>query len=113
MAWTPDHTRINGSLGEHKALARAAWRACREAEPLPRAWIDRLWANALEAVAVADQPVIQARMFRRSELLMKLLTDQARWPRTREDVLQPSSPRPKLHGGLRPRWDQLARRGSK
>ena len=42
---TPDHRRISGGLDQHKALARAAWRTAREAQPLPMALIDRLWTD--------------------------------------------------------------------
>jgi hypothetical protein len=77
----PDHRRVDGgAVGRHKSLAHAAWRACREAEPLPMALIDRLWTDTLSAAALASPPVA-ARMFRRSETLYGLLLDQQRWPR--------------------------------
>jgi hypothetical protein len=112
MARTPDYSRVNGDLRQHKNLAHAAWRSAREAQPIPAAHCDRLWCDALTAVAIAE-PAIGARMLRRVETTFRLLLDMQRWPRSHEDVPPPSSPRPKMRMGPRPHWDQLARRGSK
>jgi hypothetical protein len=76
----PDHRRISGGRDQNKALARAAWRSAREAQPIPLAIVDRLWADTLAAVALAE-PAIAARMFRRSETAFRLLLDMQRWPR--------------------------------
>jgi hypothetical protein len=65
---TPDHRRVTGGTDQHKALARAAWRSAREAQPIPVALLDRLWVDALSAASLASPPVA-ARMFRRSETL--------------------------------------------
>jgi hypothetical protein len=78
---TPDHTRVDGTaVGRHKDMARAAWRSARECQPIPLAIVDRLWADTLSATALAE-PAIAARMFRRSETLLRLLLDWQKWPR--------------------------------
>jgi hypothetical protein len=108
----PDHTKVEvGAVGRHKSLAWRAWRTAREAQPLPLALLDRLWADTLAATALAP-PMTAARMFRRSETLMRLLLDQQRWPR---EALPPpaADPRPKLHKGRHPHWDRTERWGPK
>jgi hypothetical protein len=80
LARTPDFQRVTGDPGRHKELARAAYRAARAAAPIPPTLIDRLWANALLAAEIAP-PVVAARMYRRSETLLRLLVDQHNWKR--------------------------------
>jgi hypothetical protein len=80
LARAPDYRRVIGDTTRHKALARAAYKAARAAEPIPSTLIDRLWTNALLAAEIAP-PVVAARMFRRSETLYRLLLDQHRWKR--------------------------------
>jgi hypothetical protein len=77
---TPDHRRADGSVDQHKNLARAAWRTARQAQPIPLALVDRLWHDTLLATSIAAPPVA-ARMFRRSETAFRLLLDMQRWPR--------------------------------
>jgi hypothetical protein len=77
----PDFQRISGDASRHKALARRAYKAAREAEPIPSAIVDRLWLNTLRAVELAP-PTAQAKMWRRHETLCVLLLDQHRWPRS-------------------------------
>jgi hypothetical protein len=77
----PDFQRVTGDAARHRALARAAYKAARAAEPLPATLIDRLWTNALLAAEIAP-PVVAARMYRRSETLLRLLVDQHRWRRS-------------------------------
>jgi hypothetical protein len=108
-----DHRRVDGgAIGKHKSLAHAAWKAARAAEALPVAWIDKLWAGTLAAVAIAEQPAIQAKMLRRSEVLMRLLIDQAAWPRSREDMPPAADLRPKMHMGRHAAWDMIRRRSA-
>jgi hypothetical protein len=71
---------VNGDAARHRALARAAYKAARQAAPIPPTLIDRLWTNALLAAEIAP-PVVAARMFRRSETLLRLLVDQHHWKR--------------------------------
>jgi hypothetical protein len=76
----PDFQRVTGDAARHRAPARAAYKAARQAAPIPPTLIDRLWTNALLAAEIAP-PVVAARMFRRSETLLRLLVDQHKWPR--------------------------------
>jgi hypothetical protein len=76
----PDFQRILGDAARHKALAHRAYKAARAAEPIPTAILDRLWLDALQSAAIAP-PVVAARMFRRSETLLRLLVDQHNWKR--------------------------------
>jgi hypothetical protein len=81
LARAPDFQRICGDAARHKALARRAYKAAREAEPIPSTLIDRLWTNALLAAEIAP-PAVGAKMYRRAEVLYRLLLDQHNWPRT-------------------------------
>jgi hypothetical protein len=76
----PDFRRVDGNAEAHKRLAHSAYKACRAAQPLPIAYVDRLWAGTLSATAAAPPPVA-AKMYRRSETLLKLLVDWHHWPR--------------------------------
>jgi hypothetical protein len=76
----PDFRNTLGDTVHHKKLAREAYRACRAVQPLPVAFVDRLWAGTLAATAAAPAPV-QAKMYRRAETLLRLLSDWHRWPR--------------------------------
>jgi hypothetical protein len=80
LARAPDFQRVKSDATEHKRLARLAWQAARQAQPLPIAYVDRLWAGTLAATEAAP-PQVQARMYRRAETLLKLLVDWHRWPR--------------------------------
>jgi hypothetical protein len=77
----PDFQRVLGDANRHKALARAAYRAARAAEPIPMAILDRLWVHALQSAEFAP-PAVGAKMYRRAEVLYRLLLDQHRWPRS-------------------------------
>ena len=80
---TPDYRKVDAaSLNKHKSLAWKSWRVCRESGPLPPAWADALWVNALEAVAHAEQPAVRAKLLRRTEVVFKLLCDMQRWQRS-------------------------------
>jgi hypothetical protein len=76
----PDFANVRGDTLHHKKLARDAYRACRAVQPLPLAYVDKIWAETLTATATAPPPVA-AKMLRRSETLMRLLIDWHRWPR--------------------------------
>jgi hypothetical protein len=76
----PNFQRILGDAARHKALAHRAYKSARQAAPIPPTLIDRLWTNALLAAEIAP-PVVAARMFRRSETLLRLLVDQHNWKR--------------------------------
>jgi hypothetical protein len=71
---------VTSDAVRHKKLAHDAYRACRAAQPLPIAYVDRLWAGTLAATATAPPPVA-AKMLRRSETLMRLLIDWHNWKR--------------------------------
>jgi hypothetical protein len=77
----PNFQRILGDAARHRALARAAYKAARNAAPIPPTLIDRLWTNALLAAEIAP-PAVAMRMYRRVEVLYRLLIDQHRWPRS-------------------------------
>jgi hypothetical protein len=77
----PDFKRVSGDAARHKALAHRAYKAAREAEPIPPAIIDRLWVHALQSAEIAP-PAVAARMYRRSETLLRLLIDQHGWRRS-------------------------------
>ena len=53
LARAPDFQRICGDAARHKALAHRAYKAAREAEPIPSAIVDRLWLNTLRATELA------------------------------------------------------------
>jgi hypothetical protein len=77
----PDFRRVNGAdIARHKSLARNAYLAARAAQPLPVAYVDRLWAGTLAATEAAP-PQVAAKMLRRSETLLRLLCDWHGWPR--------------------------------
>jgi hypothetical protein len=80
LARVPDFRNTPGDVVSHKRLARDAYKACRAVQPLPVAYVDRLWAGTLSATATAPAPVA-AKMLRRSETLMRLLIDWHRWPK--------------------------------
>jgi hypothetical protein len=50
-------------------------------EPLPSALLDRLWLNTLRATELAPSTV-GAKMYRRAEVLYRLLIDQHNWRRS-------------------------------
>jgi hypothetical protein len=80
---TPDYRKVDpDAVSKHKSLAWRSWRVCRESGPLPPAWADALWVNALEAVAHAEQPAVRAKLLRRTEVVFKLLCDMQRWQRS-------------------------------
>jgi hypothetical protein len=76
----PDFQRVTGDAARHRELARRAYKSARQTAPIPPTLIDRLWTNALLAAEIAP-PVVAARMFRRSETLLRLLVDQHNWKR--------------------------------
>jgi hypothetical protein len=78
----PDFQRILGDAARHKALAHRAYKAARAAEPIPTTLIDRLWVPTLQCAEIAPGNVA-TKMYRRSEVLYRLLLDQQRWPTTR------------------------------
>jgi hypothetical protein len=80
IAHVPDFGNVRGDVVSHKKLARDAYRACRAVQPLPLAYVDKIWAETLTATAAAP-PQVAAKMLRRSETLMRLLIDWHRWPR--------------------------------
>jgi hypothetical protein len=80
LARAPDFAKVTGDAAAHKRLAYAAYQKARQAEPIPIAYVDRLWVGTLSA-AEAAPPAVAAKMLRRSETLMCLLTDWSRWPR--------------------------------
>jgi hypothetical protein len=77
----PNFRRVGSDANRCKSLAYAAYRKARQTAPIPPALIDRLWSDALQAAALAP-PNIAATMFRRHEVLCRLLLDQHRWPRS-------------------------------
>jgi hypothetical protein len=79
---TPDFRRVGGDANRCKSLAYAAYKKARQTAPIPPALIDRLWSDALAAAGLAPSPNIAATMFRRHEVLCKLLLDQHNWPRS-------------------------------
>jgi hypothetical protein len=75
LAAASDFQRVLGDVSKHKQFAYRAFKAARAAAPLAPAIIDRLWINALQSAEIAP-PVVAARMFRRSETLLRLLVDK-------------------------------------
>jgi hypothetical protein len=75
----PDFRRMLGDVARHKALARNAYKHARAVETIPASLLDRLWIRTLQATDVAPAAVA-LRMFRRSETMMRLMTDHAQWP---------------------------------
>jgi hypothetical protein len=80
LARAPDYRRVLGDRNHHKVLAHRAYKAARQAAPIPPTLIDRLWTNALLAAELAP-PAVAMRMYRRSETLLRLLVDQHNWKR--------------------------------
>jgi hypothetical protein len=80
LARAPDYRRVLGDANRHKTLAHRAYKAARQAEPLPSALLDRLWLNTLRATEIAP-PTVGVKMYRRAEVLYRLLLDQHNWPR--------------------------------
>jgi hypothetical protein len=78
---TPDFRRGGADANRCKALAYNAYKAARQTAPIPPALIDRLWSDALTAAALVP-PNIAATMFRRHEVLCRLLLDQHNWRRS-------------------------------
>jgi hypothetical protein len=77
----PDFRRVNGAdIARHKSLARNAYLAARAAQPLPIAYVGKLWAGTLAATEAAP-PQVACKLYRRSETLLRLLCDWSRWPR--------------------------------
>ncbi len=67
-------------IGRAVALARRAYGRARAAGGVSPLIIDRLWADTL--MAIEHQPAdISAEMLRRTEHLMVLIEDRARWVR--------------------------------
>jgi hypothetical protein len=71
---------VGGDANRCKALAYGAYKAAPQTEPLPSALIDRIWMNTLRATELAP-PSVGAKMYRRAEVLYRLLIDQHGWPR--------------------------------
>jgi hypothetical protein len=81
LARVPDFRRVNGAdIARHKSLARNAYLAARRAQPIPTAIIDKLWVDTLSATE-AVPPNVGATLFRRHEVLCKLLLDRLCWRR--------------------------------
>jgi hypothetical protein len=76
----PDFANVRGGLAQLKSHAHRAYRDCRAAEPLPTSLIDRLWVDTLRATELAP-PSASGKMYRRVEVLYRLLLDQHNWPR--------------------------------
>jgi hypothetical protein len=68
------------SLPQARALARAAYKRARGAGGLSSAIIDQLWSDTLMRIE-GKPPETAAEMLRRTEHLMVLAEDRARWPR--------------------------------
>ena len=64
-----------------KASARAAYHRAREAGGLAPAMADRLWADTLSACNGCES-VTQGEIMRRTQHLLGIIEERAKWPRT-------------------------------